>query len=59
MLISDVFVAVTVMVRLAIVNLHVNDRLFCVPSRKLFGLWQLESEKKKHPFSSTEVIGHC
>ena len=34
MLISDVFVAVTVMVRLAIVNLHVNDRLFCVPSRK-------------------------
>ena len=57
MLISDVFVAVTVTVRLTTVNL--NDTLFYVPSQKLCGLWQWGSEKKKHSYLSTEVIGHC
>lgn len=57
MLVSDVFVAVTVTVRLPIVSL--NDPLFYVPSQKLCGLWQLGSEKKKHPYLSTEGVGHC
>lgn len=44
MFISDAFVDGTVTVRLAI-----TTRLFYVPSRKLCGLWQWGSEKKKHP----------
>ena len=55
MLLSDAFVAVTVTVRLAITTacfmyLHEN----CVGC----GSGGVK-RKKKHPYLSTEVIGHC
>ena len=49
MLISDVFVAVTVMVRLAIVNLHVNERLFWCLHENCVGCGSWRVKRKNIP----------